>query len=121
MRVPIVPVALVNAALVLALFAATPNAVRGQTNCTCRYAGQSFALSTCACIVMPNGVQRACCGMVLNNPSWNFTGDVCPVAGIPDRVPTQSAADRLLPTAQETLPQDGGWHIANTESSGKPL
>ncbi len=121
MRVSILPISLVNAALVLALSAAAPNTVRGQTNCTCRYAGQSFALSTCACIVTPNGVRRACCGMVLNNPSWNFTGDVCPVAGIPDRDPTQSAADRFLPTAQEILPQDGGWQIATTASSEKPL
>ena len=121
MRVPILPIALVNAALVFALSVATPNTVRGEPNCTCRYAGQSFALSTCACIVTPNGVRRACCGMVLNNPSWNFTGDVCPVAGIPDRGPTQSAAGRLLPTAQEKLPQDGGWQIVSTASSEKAL
>ncbi len=121
MRVPILPIVLVNAALVLALSVATPNTVRGEPKCTCRYSGQSFALSTCACIVTPNGVQRACCGMVLNNTSWNFTGDVCPVAGIPDRDPTQSGVDRLPPTAQEILPQDGGWQIATTASSEKPL
>ncbi len=121
MRVPILPIALVNAALVLALFAATPTPVRGQSNCTCRYADQSFALSTGACIVTPSGVQRACCAMVLNNTSWNFTGDVCPIAGIPDRVPAQSAVDRLPPTAQKVLPHDGGWQIATTASSEKPL
>ncbi len=73
MRVPILPIALVNAALVLALSAVIPTPVRGQSNCTCRYAAQSFVVSTCACIVTPSGVQRACCGMVLNNPSWNFS------------------------------------------------
>lgn len=46
--------------------------------CTCRYAGQSYRLGTCVCIVTPNGARRACCGKVLNNTSWSFKGDTCP-------------------------------------------
>lgn len=49
--------------------------------CTCRYAGQSYLLGTCVCIVTPNGARRACCDKVLNNTSWSFKGDTCPLAG----------------------------------------
>ena len=51
--------------------------------CTCRYAGQSYLEGTCVCIVTSNGARRACCNKVLNNTSWNFKGETCPVASAP--------------------------------------
>lgn len=52
-----------------------------ETRCICRYAGQIYPVGTCVCMDRPGGVQqRTCCGMVLNNPSWQFTGKGCPIA-----------------------------------------
>ncbi len=53
--------------------------------CTCRFAGESFALKSCACITTPVGPRIACCGMVLNNTSWTFTEKACPMAGLSDQ------------------------------------
>ena len=50
------------------------------TQSICRSAGQLYAEGVCICMDRPGGAQqRACCGMVLNNPSWQFTGEGCPV------------------------------------------
>jgi len=52
-----------------------------EPRCTCRYAGQSYPVGTCVCMKRPGGVrQQTCCGMVLNNTSWEFTGKDCPIA-----------------------------------------
>lgn len=106
MRKLIVRYWLVSAALAAAFSVVVPDSTRGAPNCTCRYAGQSYALNTCVCIVMPDGARMACCGMVLNNTSWTFTRDGCPIASIPDRIPTQSIAGPLRPTGQEKWRQD---------------
>ena len=58
---------------------------QAEFNCTCRYAGQSYQQGTCVCIVTPNGARRACCNKVLNNTSWNFKADTCPIAEAPGR------------------------------------
>ncbi len=87
------------AALVLGLSAAAPGTARGESNCTCRYAGRSYGLETCVCIVTPSGPRMACCGLVLNNTSWTFTNQACPVAIAPDPVPTQQVAGRRLAAA----------------------
>lgn len=42
-------------------------------DCTCRYQGIDFQLGEAACI---RG-QRAVCGRVLNNTSWEFSNDGC--------------------------------------------
>ncbi|NQV98585.1 MAG: hypothetical protein HQ483_02715 [Rhodospirillales bacterium] len=50
-------------------------------SCTCRYAGQSFQINSCVCITTSAvSPQMACCGMVVNNPSWTFTKSPCPTA-----------------------------------------
>ena len=59
-------------------------------NCTCRYKGQSYALESCICLSTSAGPRLACCGMVLNNTSWNFTDRHCPVVERP--VPKQTFA-----------------------------
>lgn len=52
-----------------------------EPRCTCRFAGQSYVVGTCVCMSPPGGEpQRVCCGMVLNNTSWDFTGQSCPIA-----------------------------------------
>lgn len=87
------------AALLIGLAVTAPGAVRGEPVCTCRYAGQSYALDVCMCLVTPSGARMACCGQVLNNSSWNFTGDACPVATAPAEDstshPTPASAMRL--------------------------
>jgi len=61
-----------------------------ERRCTCRYAGQSYPVGTCVCMVRPGGVQqRTCCGMVLNNTSWEFTGKACPSAMSEPAAPPQ--------------------------------
>jgi hypothetical protein len=52
---------------------------QSEPNCTCRYKGQSYALDTCVCLSTAEGPRMACCGLVLNNTSWNFTKKHCPV------------------------------------------
>lgn len=113
---------LVNAALVLALSAAAPNTARGEPNCTCRYAGQSYALNTCVCIVTPGGARMACCNLVLNNTSWTFTDDGCPVADAPERTPDRTLArlGRPRPPAQEIV-LDDRRRIATAVVSGDRL
>ncbi len=77
----------------------------GEPNCTCRYKGQSYALDSCVCLSTSDGPRMACCGMVLNNTSWKFTKQHCPVVERASPAPTQSFAvwqdrtqtsDRLL-------------------------
>ncbi len=79
----------------------------GTPICTCRYAGQSYLEGTCVCIVMSNGARRACCNKVLNNTSWNFKGETCPVASAPGQ-----------PLVAETPPPGAGTQAP--ESSGRP-
>jgi len=66
------------AAAWLALLAAAPAAFAEPKKCSCRYAGQSYEIKTCACIDRGDGPQLACCTIVLNNTSWTFTGKSCP-------------------------------------------
>ena len=82
-------------------FAETPD-------CTCRYAGQSYQQGICVCIVTSNGMRRACCNKVLNNSSWNFKGDICPIASAPGH-----------PLVAETPPSPEAGTQA-PESSGRP-
>jgi len=56
----------------------TPVGSVAEPRCSCRYAGQSYPVGTCICMKRPGGArQRTCCGMVLNNTSWEFTGKDC--------------------------------------------
>lgn len=65
--------------------------------CTCRYGGLSYQLGTCVCIVTPNGQQRACCNKVLNNTSWSFKGNICPIAEVRGRTPGPQVAKASWP------------------------
>ncbi len=75
-----------------ALVYAIPVESAAQAPCTCRSVGQSYAEGTCACLDRPgSGSEIACCGKVLNNTSWTFTGESCPIAGneLPASTPVQ--------------------------------
>ena len=85
----------------LALLAAADALAAEPPACTCRYAGQSYGQGTCVCIITSSGARRACCGKVLNNSSWKFKGETCPVAGV------------LPPVAETPPPQD-------PSTSGRP-
>ena len=66
--------------VVLTSFCLSPKMVVAEIPCVCRYAGQLYELGDCVCMSRFNGLQRACCGMVLNNTSWTFSENGCPVA-----------------------------------------
>jgi hypothetical protein len=52
-----------------------------EPQCKCRAPSQSYLVGACVCLQRPGGAQElACCGKVLNNPSWRFTGKGCPIA-----------------------------------------
>jgi len=71
-------------------------------SCTCRYAGQSFQVNSCVCITTAAAKpQVACCGMVVNNPSWTFTNNACPTADLP---PLQSQPIEVAATAADASP-----------------
>ena len=59
---------------VFALVAGAAPAAAGE-ECTCRYFDQRVEIGAIACI---NG-KLAQCLMFLNNPSWKFISDTCPV------------------------------------------
>ena len=100
------------AILVLGVFVSAPSAVQGEPNCTCRYAGQTYAVASCVCIVTPNGARMACCGKVLNNTSWKFMSDICPIAIGPDHPRAQSVAGQNRPAVQEMGAQNSRWQTA---------
>ena len=51
-----------------------------EPKCTCRYANQDYNQGTCVCMQTREGARLTCCDLVLNNTSWTFTGDDCPIA-----------------------------------------
>lgn len=54
---------------------------RAQANCTCRAEGRSFELGTTMCLKSPQGPRLARCEMALNNTSWRWLQEGCPVTG----------------------------------------
>ena len=66
-------------------------------DCTCRAPGGQFELGQTACLTTPQGPRLATCGMVLNNPSWQFSEAPCTVSDVsplgPSR-PAQAQRDR---------------------------
>lgn len=68
--------------------------------CTCRYGGQSYALASCVCIATPEGPRMACCDKVLNNSSWTFSREICPIAGRGDAPVTTAELAALHPPAK---------------------
>ena len=75
----------VAAILAAVLQSSAPAQVHGvESPCTCRGpGGGDYELDTCICINTAAGPQMACCGLVLNNTSWEFTGAPCPTALAP--------------------------------------
>jgi len=57
-----------------------PGTASADPDCTCRYRGLSYSVSSCVCIDTGDGPHLACCGIVLNNTSWSFTDQACPIA-----------------------------------------
>jgi len=53
-----------------------------RAECKCRSVGAVVALGECICVTRADGAQWACCDMVLNNTSWTFTEEGCPLAKI---------------------------------------
>jgi len=49
-------------------------------NCTCRYEGNDVAEGNTICMATPKGRQLARCDRILNNTSWKFLGEGCPVS-----------------------------------------
>jgi hypothetical protein len=48
-------------------------------DCTCRYAGGDVAEGQTACIKTAKGMTLARCERVLNNTSWTFLDQPCPL------------------------------------------
>lgn len=85
----LLPVVLAGTCFAVACLSSAGSVAEPQ--CICRYAGQSYAEGTCVCMDRPSGAQElACCGMVLNNTSWRFTGEGCPVADAKPADPVQT-------------------------------
>ena len=66
--------------------------------CLCLYDGQYFGQGQCVCMATPRGPRLACCGKVLNNSSWSFLADSCPIADVQPYIPWPAAS-----TARRTL------------------
>lgn len=64
----------------LAILAASFYAAAAQADCTCRFAGEDFALGTIACIQTNEGPKLARCDMSQNVTSWTFSRDGCEVS-----------------------------------------
>ena len=46
-------------------------------DCLCRYNGAFYQTGQCVCMRVGGTTRRACCGKVLNNTSWSFSGKSC--------------------------------------------
>ncbi len=49
-------------------------------NCTCRYEGNDIAEGNTVCMITSQGKKLARCERILNNTSWKFLGEGCPVS-----------------------------------------
>ena len=85
MRQRLTGLAMIASLFLPGLTLAVQSAPAAEPSCTCRFAGQSYEQGACVCINTSNGPRIACCGKVLNNTSWKFTGDSCPVAALPEK------------------------------------
>jgi hypothetical protein len=48
-----------------------------EENCTCRGPNREYEVGQTACLSTPKGYRLAKCGVVLNNPAWQFTDTPC--------------------------------------------
>ena len=65
------PISLIAAAL------AVLTSTSALADCTCRAQGRNFEQGQAVCLVTPNGLRVATCGMVLNNSAWEFSQTPC--------------------------------------------
>lgn len=105
------PLSRLAACIGFAIVCLGPAESAAETQCTCRYAGQSYALGACVCIDRPgSGQQFACCGMVLNNTSWKFSDKGCPTAmsepADPAQMSTVSGNDSAVAPISALPPPD---------------
>jgi len=63
---------------VFAILIHIPSAYSGP-NCTCRYKGKKVPEGQSTCIKTADGYKVAQCSRVLNNTSWKFTKERCPI------------------------------------------
>jgi hypothetical protein len=97
----------VLAVLAFSVGSALDGAAWSASECTCRYAGASYDLDSCVCIATPGGAERACCGLVLNNTSWRFTGDSCPAASVaPRQSSTRDALAQVPSSPNDRVPRN---------------
>ncbi len=66
--------------LVVALLILLPASANAAENCTCRSRDGKVAEGGTACIRTANGSMMARCERVLNNTSWKFLDQPCPVS-----------------------------------------
>lgn len=57
-----------------------PTASFAERKCECRYFGNYIPVGSKICMNTPNGARMAKCEMMLNNPTWQFEDDECPLA-----------------------------------------
>ncbi len=103
-----------KSALVLALGLSIwmPTDSTAAPNCGCRVKGQSVQVGKCACLKLNIGFKRACCQMVLNNPSWRISSEDCVMAEnsppmspvpAPDSVVKRSPPNEIAIEGKHTL------------------
>lgn len=75
------PLSRLLACIGFAIVCLGPVGSAAEPQCKCRAPGQSYLVGACVCLQRPGGARElACCGKVLNNSSWRFTGKGCPIA-----------------------------------------
>ncbi|MBA5776718.1 hypothetical protein H2509_06205 [Stappia sp. F7233] len=62
-------------------------AAASAVDCTCRFRGSDYNLGDTVCLKTANGLELAQCQMVLNNTSWKFLSEQCPVGELEAPVP----------------------------------
>ncbi|MFZ1814178.1 MAG: hypothetical protein WBO55_01990 [Rhizobiaceae bacterium] len=73
---------------VLAISIAPVGALAGPNgDCTCRHTGGDTVEGQTACIKTAKGMMLARCERVLNNTSWTFLNQPCPVSALTPRDP----------------------------------
>jgi len=66
---------------ITAILLACTGAAFADDTCYCRTStGERVAVGETACLKTSSGLREARCGFVLNNTSWKFTGNACPLA-----------------------------------------
>lgn len=73
--------------------------------CTCRFRGKDYVQGSVVCLRTANGSQLAQCSTYLNNTSWKFLQQGCPVGMLPGTV--KKAAPASPPKKNQDLENAG--------------